>query len=165
QAGRRVSDSNLLAVMERFLDCDRHVLVIEALQRASVGSHDCSGIRERIEIAADRHTRDVEPFRQFLDRGAFLFVEQLQDAPTPFLDEESHALSVGHPHTQQCVSTELEASKLLRDPKELNRRMGKGGSFCSNQLGSGLLAPRWARLIPAPPSAGVRAATPPPFLL
>lgn len=88
QTGRGVTDAHFLAVMQRLLDRDRHVLLIEPLERAAVRAHQTARVGERVEVAADGHGRDAEPRDELLDRRAFLPVEQFEDAPPALLHEQ-----------------------------------------------------------------------------
>ena len=101
-----MADPDFLAVVQRLFDRNRRVLLIEALQRAAMRSHDRTGVRKRVQIAADGHARDVEAVRQLLDGRALFLVQQLQNASASFLDEQFHTLAVRHPHTLQRAHTE-----------------------------------------------------------
>ena len=83
-----MADAQLLAMVQRLLDRDADVALVEALQRAAVRSHQRAAVGERVEIAADGHRRHVEPLDEILDRDAILLVEQIEDAPAPLLDQQ-----------------------------------------------------------------------------
>ncbi len=75
-------------MIQRLLDGDADVAVVEALQCAAVRPHQGPAAGEGIEIAPDGHRRDVEALDEVLDRDAILLVEQIEDAPAPLLDQQ-----------------------------------------------------------------------------
>jgi hypothetical protein len=52
-------------------------------RRAAVGAQHFSLIRQGLEIAADRHSADLEPFGQVLDRAFALLGDQLANLLLP----------------------------------------------------------------------------------
>ena len=54
-------------MVQRFLHGDRHVALVEALERSAVRSHERAGLGEPIEIAADGDGRHAEPIDELVD--------------------------------------------------------------------------------------------------
>ena len=87
-ASRGVADAQFLAMVQRLLDCDPDVALIEALQRTAVRPHQRAALGECVEVAANGHRRHVEPLDQILDGDAIFLVEQVENAPASFFDEQ-----------------------------------------------------------------------------
>ena len=85
-----VADADLLGVVQRLLDRDRHVVGrVAALERAAVRADDRAEAGERVEVAADRDRGDREARHQLLDRDPLLLVEQLEDPAPALLDQQA----------------------------------------------------------------------------
>ena len=130
QAGRGLTDAHLLAVMQRLLDRDRHVLLIEPLERAAVRAHHAAPVGERVEVAADGHGGDAEPRDELLDRRAFLSVQQLEDAPAALLHEQPDAPGLRVPRHPQTLPQPFadRSQNLTRTPS----RTIRDGANCSS---------------------------------
>ena len=80
-------------MVQRFLDRDADVALFQALQRTAVRPHQRAAFGQRVEVAANRHRRDVQSLDQVVDGDALFLVEQVEDRSMPLFDEQLRRFS------------------------------------------------------------------------
>jgi hypothetical protein len=92
-----VADADLLAVMERLLHVDGHVLErAHALERAAVRADHRPRLRERVEVPAHGDGGDAEAAHQLFHRHARLLLDEIENLPPALLDEQARLSGGGH---------------------------------------------------------------------
>ncbi len=92
-----VADAHLLRVVQGLLDRDGHVFRGGgALQGPAVGAHHGSRVGQGVEVAADGDRGDREAGHQLVHGHPLLRLQEVHDAPPPFLDQQPGRLRLHH---------------------------------------------------------------------